>query len=115
MIFKDYYEYQLHLNRFGVISRGDRARIISVVNFMKQFMTKEQLAVMMDMSSDFDMSTKKKNISEEISQLAMAELLRLEKIKQPIEPNASSGRKKPTPKDSVPAFEKRLSNLKKKK
>ncbi len=118
MILRDYYEFQLHQGRYGNISRANRARIKTVVDFMKQFMTKEQLDVMLNISLDFEITTQKKNISQSIAQLAMAELMKLEKLKQPIEPlesNGKRGRKKPDPKDTVTAFEKRLSNLKEKK
>lgn len=55
MMLQDYYKYQLHLNRYQKdVCRPNRSRIKAVVEFMIALMTKEQVAIMKNITSNFD-------------------------------------------------------------
>ena len=82
---------------------------------MVALMTKEQHAIMRNITSEFDIITQQKVIADQISKIAMSRLFELEFEKKKGIPAPKSTRKTPPPKDTVTAFESRLNKLKEKK
>jgi hypothetical protein len=107
-IFKDYFQYQLYLNRYhDSVKSQTRTRINKVVTFMRRHLSKAEDEKMRSLDGNFDLHKERNDICARVVKNVMAELDGLERQYIPY----TSQRKQPEKKPTVQAIESRINKL----